>query len=274
MTSLASLTRPRTAGARTTRRPKRERSNRGAPPLWGLIPLVAALALWQLLGHGSKSFSGPPPSEWWTQLHDQWTTGTLKPAIVASFRTFILALAVATVLGTALGALVGRVRFVDRLLGPLLEFCRVMPAAAVVPLAVLFAGYTQSMKVSVVVFTAIWPILLQVRTGARSLDPQLFDVARAMHLGRFYTIRKIVMPALLPSIMLGIRVAAPTVLIIVLLVEIVTGVTGLGSLIEKAQQDYVAARVYGLVALAGVLALVVNGIVAAVEGYVLRYRQQ
>lgn len=253
---------------------KQSRRSGGVPPLRGILPLVIILGAWELLRRGQETVYTPPPSEWFSEVYGLWTAGNLQSALVGSFQTFILALVVATLLGTMLGALVGRVRAADRMLGPLLEFCRVMPAAAVVPLAVLFAGYTQSMKVAVVVFTAIWPILLQVRTAARSLDPLLFDVGKSMHLGRWGTLRKIVIPSLVPAVMLGIRVAAPTVLIIVLLVEIVTGIVGIGALIEKAQQDYVAARVYGLVTLTGVLALVVNSVVAAVESYALRYRQQ
>ena len=261
------------AAPKASTAPKKARRH-GVPPVRGLLPIVVVLAAWELLLHGKQTVYSPPPSEWWTQVKGQWTSGALGPALLASTRTFIVALVVATLLGTALGVLVGRVRLFDRLLGPFLEFCRVMPAAAIVPLAVLFAGYTQSMKVTVVVFTAIWPILLQVRSAARSLDPVLFDVGKAMHLGRFGTLRKIIAPSLVPSIMLGVRVAAPTVLIIVLLVEIVTGVTGIGAMIEKAQQDYVAALVYGLVTLAGILALIVNGVVSALEGYLLRYRPQ
>lgn len=256
---------------RVRKRGRIQRRTNGTP-LRGLLPLVAVLVAWQLAGQGRHWIFAPVPSMWWQELRRQWEVGTLGPALAASFETFVLALAAATVIGTVLGLLVGRFRFADRLLGPLLEFCRVMPAAAVVPVAVLFAGYTQSMKVTVVVFTAIWPVLLQVRASARALDPQIFDVARALHLGRTATLRKVVAPSILPGVLLGIRVAAPTVLIIVLLVEIVTGVTGLGAMIEKAQQDYVAARVYGLVALAGVLALIVNAVIGLVEGRLLRYR--
>lgn len=257
--------------------PKTARSRprpRKVPPLRGLVPLVGVMLIWEVVKHEEWTVYGPPPSQWLAAVTLLWQKHLLQSALIATFQTFALSLLVATVTGTVLGALVGRIRFADRLLGPLLEYCRVMPAAAVVPLAVLFAGYTQSMKVSVVVFTAIWPILLQVRSAARGLDPILFDVGKALHLGRLGTLRKILVPSIVPAVLLGVRVAAPTVLIIVLLVEIVTGITGVGSLIEQAQQDYVSARVYGLVTMAGVLALLVNGAVASVEGYLLRYRPQ
>lgn len=252
---------------------RRRRSSRGAavPPLRGLLPLAIALVAWQLLQHGSSAYF-PRPSLWWDALVEQARSGALRPAVVASLKSFVLALVIATTLGSAVGMLIGFSRRLDRMLGPLLDFCRFLPAAAVVPIAVLFAGYTENMKLFVVVFAAIWPILLQVRAAVRTLSPLLLDVARSLHLGRRNTLTKVLLPSLLPSILLGVRVAAPLVLIVVLLVEIVTQVTGLGSLISNAQRSFDAATAYGLLAIAGVLGIAINMIVAAVEAHLLRYR--
>jgi ABC-type nitrate/sulfonate/bicarbonate transport system permease component len=187
-------------------------------------------------------------------------------------KTFVYSLALSALLGTALGIVIGRVRVVDRVLSPFLNFCRVMPAATVVPLAVLFAGYTENMKVAVVVFIGIWPVLLQVRHATRTLNPILLDMARSLRLDLPSTARKVLFPSLLPAILLGVRVAAPTVLIIVLLVEIMTAVPGVGALISRSQQNFDSAAAYGLVCVAGILALLVNALIAMLEGYLLRYR--
>lgn len=244
---------------------------RGIPPLRGLIVLAIVLVLWELLMHGKRSVFAPAPSQWWVATKILWNQGKLGPALIATFKTFFLALILAIIIGSIFGSLLGRQRFLDRMFGPLLEFCRVMPAAAIVPLAVLFAGYSQTMKVAVVIFAAIWPILLQVRSAARSLDPTIFDVGKVMHLSRWATFGKILFPSISSAILLGIRVAAPTVLIIVLLVELVTGITGVGSLIEQAQQNYQAAQAYGLLAMVGVIAVGINAVVAGIEAYALRY---
>ena len=149
-----------------------------------------------------------------------------------------------------------------------------MPAATVVPLAVLFAGYTENMKVSVVVFIAIWPILLQVYQATRTLNPILLDIAGSLRLGRVATARKVLFPSLIPAILLGLRVAAPTVLVIVLLVEIMTSVPGVGALISRSQQNFDSAAAYGLVCVAGVLGLLVNAVISMLEGHLLRYRPE
>ena len=248
-----------------------EHARRGVPPLRGLLPLVAALVAWQLIVRGQSAYY-PRPSLWWDRTAQLWNAGLLEPAIVATVKTFLYSLALATAIGTLLGILIGRVHAIDRVLGPFLNFCRVMPAATIVPLAVLFAGYTENMKVAVVVFIGIWPILLQVRLGTRTLNRILLDTARSLRLGRIATVRKVLFPSLLPSILLGVRVAAPTVLIIVLLVEIMTAVPGVGALISRSQQNFDSAAAYGLVCIAGILGLLVNAMIAMLEGYLLRYR--
>jgi ABC-type nitrate/sulfonate/bicarbonate transport system permease component len=186
-------------------------------------------------------------------------------------QTFLIALLAASIVGIVLGAAVGRAPALDRLLGPFLEYCRVMPPAAIIPIAVLTLGYTERMKTIVVVFAAMWPILLQVRAGARSLDAVLVDTGRSLHLGRIGTVRKIVAPSLVPSALVGIRLATPTVLIIVILVEIITRVDGLGGLIAQSQQAFNSAAVFGLLALTALLALTVNNAVAMLEERLVRY---
>jgi ABC-type nitrate/sulfonate/bicarbonate transport system permease component len=124
----------------------------------------------------------------------------------------------------------------------------------------------------VVVLSAVWPILLQVRATAKGLDPILFDVARVLRLKRSQTFTRILLPSLTPAILQGLRLATPIILIIVLLVEIVTRINGLGGQIQQATENYQSAAVYGLLVVTGLLVLVMNFIVGALEGWLLRYR--
>jgi ABC-type nitrate/sulfonate/bicarbonate transport system permease component len=241
------------------------------PPLRGLLPLGLLLAVWQLVGsEGSPYF--PVPSTWARGLTRLWENGTLLPAAAATLSTFVVGLLAATVLGALLGIVVGASRTVDRALGPTLEFLRAMPPAAMVPIAVLLIGYDGRMKVAVVTLATLWPVLLNTRAGVRSLDPVLLDTARCLHLNRFDSTRKCILPALLPSILLGVRSAAPVALVITLLVELLTQVKGIGALIGISQRNYQSAQVYGLLLVAGLFSLVVNGIVSVVESSTFRHR--
>lgn len=248
--------------------PRRARS---FPPLRGLLPLALLLGAWQLMGSGSSPYF-PPPSTWARGLQRLWENGTLRPAAGETLVTFALSLGLATVVGSGLGLAVGASRRLDRAFGPTLEFARAMPPAAMVPIAALLIGYGEAMKVAVVTLAAVWPILLNARAGVRGLDPVLVDTARSLHLGWFDTGCKCMAPALAPAVLLGVRVAAPVALVITLLVEILTRVGGLGELIAISQRNYLSGQVYGLILVAGLFSLLVNGVVALLEGALLRHR--
>lgn len=257
---------------RVRRAERRVEARRSAfPPLRGLLPLAALLGVWEVRASEDSPYF-PPPSTWMRGLGDLWGNGTLWPAVLQTLSTFAVALGVATALGTLLGLVVGASRTADRVLGPTLEFARAMPPAAVVPVATLLIGFDSTMKVAVVTFAAVWSILLNTRSGVRSIDPVLLDTARCLRLKPFDRSRKCVFPALLPSIFLGVRVAAPVTLVITLLVEIVTRVDGIGALIATAQRNYLAGQVYGLILVAGLFSFLVNGVVSAIQAFTFRNR--
>jgi ABC-type nitrate/sulfonate/bicarbonate transport system permease component len=254
------------------RDPRPGRGRGGTAPLRGLLPLVVLLGVWQLIGLAHQSVFFPPPSQWISQTATLASGGGLWTAVRQTLVTFVLSLIIATVIGTALGLLIGRSPLLERLLSPLLEFFRFLPGVTLVPLAVLFVGYTQSMELYVVVFGAIWPVLLQVRLAAREIDPVLLDVRRALRLSRFDAFRKIMLPAVAPGIMLGVVIAAPLTLVLALVVEVSTQVSGIGKLLETAQQSFLAAEVFGLIVIVGVIALVINVLLSLISARLFRYR--
>ena len=243
--------------------------SRGGTPVRGLLPLVVLLVSWQLAGDPASPYF-PPPSTWVDGVRPLVAADKLAPAIGQTSLTFLVGLAIATVLGAVIGTLVGASRPVDRALSPSLEFLRALPAASLVPVAALVLGYTAQMKLVVVVLPAMWPILLTCRSARRSLSPVLLDTPRTLGLSTWDRLTKVLAPALLPAVLLGVRVAAPLALIITLLVEIVTRVNGLGAVLGAAQSNFLSAQVYGLLTIAGVLGFVVNWVVTRAETAVSR----
>jgi len=242
------------------------------PPLRGLLPLILVLLCWQLSAARLSPYF-PPPTEWARALVELARDGLLLPAATATVVTFCLGLTAATVLGTLFGMAVGASSTVDRALRPTLESARAMPPAAVVPIATLLLGFTATMKVVVVTSAAIWSILLNTRSGVRQLHPVLLDMSRSLRLNRRDQVRKVILPALWPSIFLGVRVAAPVALVITLLVEILTQVDGIGALIALSQRNYKFAQGYALILVAGLFSLLVNALVSTLQAYVvMRHR--
>jgi ABC-type nitrate/sulfonate/bicarbonate transport system permease component len=190
--------------------------------------------------------------------------------LAASLRTFGVALLLATVVGGALGVLVGASPRIRRAVGPILEFLRTIPPPAVVPVAVLLLGYDESMKLLVVTLAAVWPILLNTSSAVAHIDPLLDDVARSLRLPASHRLWKIVVPNAVPGLLLGVRIALPLAIIVTLLVEMLILSPGVGSLVMTAQRSFQSARVFGLLVLIGLLGFALNGAFVVVEGLIMR----
>jgi ABC-type nitrate/sulfonate/bicarbonate transport system permease component len=239
------------------------------PPLRGLLPLVLLLVAWQLLQSGPSPYF-PAPSEWWHAGARLFSRGNLVSAFVGTTVTFLIGLALAIALGTVLGIAIGVWSVTARALGPLLEFLRAIPPPATVPVLGLLMGYSEPMKLAVVVLSALWPILLNTTAAVRGIDPLLLDVARSFRLSPLERLRRIVVPAILPGLLLGIRVAIPLAVVVTLLVEMLTSLPGIGAAMIRAQRNFQSAEVYALLILVGLFGFVVNDLFAIIESIVLR----
>jgi ABC-type nitrate/sulfonate/bicarbonate transport system permease component len=244
---------------------------RRLPPLRGLLPLVLFLACWEAFGPAQSPYF-PPPSTWWASVVELGQRGRLIPAVGATLLSFAYGLGAAAMAGGMLGVLIGISRHASRALGPLLEFCRALPPPVVVPVAILLFGYGQNLKLFVIAWAAAWPVLLNTASATSLIHPLLVDVGRTFRLDTSTAIAKIIAPAALPGFLLGVRVAVPLAIIITLLVEMLTLVPGIGSLIVRAQREYQSAQVYGLLVLVGALGFLLNNGFALLEGFILRHR--
>jgi ABC-type nitrate/sulfonate/bicarbonate transport system permease component len=241
------------------------------PPLRGLLPLVAFLLVWQLVQPGPSPYF-PGPFEWWRATLRLAHRTDLVAAFLSTATTFLLGLALATVIGGVMGVLIGVSAFINRALHPLLEFMRAIPPPATVPVAALLIGYNEAMKLVVIVLAALWPILLNTSAAVRQIDPLLLDVARTFRLRRGDIIRRITVPAVVPALLLGIRVAIPLTIILALLVEMLTSLPGIGALMIQAQRNFQSSEVYALLVLIGLFGLVVNDAFVVIETVILRSR--
>jgi ABC-type nitrate/sulfonate/bicarbonate transport system permease component len=179
-------------------------------------------------------------------------------------------MALAIVIGALVGILIGVSGSAARSLGPLLEFMRAIPPPATVPVAALLIGYNETMKLTVVTLSALWPILLNTTAAARGIDPLLIDVARSFRLSALDRVRRVVAPAIVPALMLGIRIALPLALVVALLVEMLTSLPGIGALMIRSQRNFQSAEVYAMLVLVGLFGFVVNDVFAVIETLVLR----
>jgi ABC-type nitrate/sulfonate/bicarbonate transport system permease component len=238
------------------------------PPAVGLLPLVAALVLWQCIAP-DQSPSFPPPSNWWTAIRGLIADGSLGPAVLATLENFAAGLLAACALGFTLGLLIGVLPGLHRWTGMLLEYLRALPPPVVVPIAILMLGFSPSMQIGVIAYTTAWPILLNTVAGVAGIRDLLIDVGRSMRMPWTTRMIKIVIPAMLPAFFLGVRIAISLAIVVTLLVEMFTGLPGIGLLMVTGQRNFNSSQVFGLLAVVGLLAFGLTLAFNLVEGLIL-----
>lgn len=236
--------------------------------LRGLIPIAALLGLWQLVGSPSST-TAPTPSSWWTAFESIERSGAFWPALEKTMLLYVEGLVAAIILGVVLGLALGASRTLTRALGPLLEFLRATPAAAIVPGAILLFHANNRTDVGIVVYGSIWPILLNTAAARAAIPPLRLDVAHALRLTRWDRMRKVVLPSVLPEIVVGVRVAAPICLIITLLVDFLLATGGIGYLLVQYQQSFVASNAFAMLAVIGIIGITLNLVIGSAEKLVL-----
>ena len=141
------------------------------------------------------------------------------------------------------------------LLEPLVEILRPVPKSALVPVLFLFLGIGKTTMITVVVLAALFPVLISTFQGVRGLDPVLLETARTFQVSRMRTIFSIILPASLPMILAGMRVALGLGLVLVILAEMLAGEDGIGFRILDLQRAFqirdMFAWIFVLVALGG-----------------------
>jgi sulfonate transport system permease protein len=171
-----------------------------------------------------------------------------------------------------IGAAIGSSRLARDLLEPTLEFVRPLPASAVIPVAILFLGLSNTMSLAVIAFGAIWPVLLASVHGFSSVQPELRQVSDVLGFNRAAFIWKIALPSALPDIVAGLRVSLAISLILAVVTEMQASLPGLGWDIFYAQRVYRSADLYAGLILLGALGFMGNLLLMQIERRALRWR--
>lgn len=239
-----------------------------APVGRGLLPWLlpaTLLVLWEYGGRTSESIYLPPLSEVLTRLREDWMWDRAQTDLLPSLRRFALGYLAGAVLGVGLGLAIGSSRRVAEYTTPTMEFLRALPAVAVLPIAVLLFGLGDTMRISIIAFGVMFPVLVNTIAGARSCRQERIDVARMFGLGRLAVVRRVVLPSATPMISAGLRVGLPIALIMMVVSELVGGQNGIGFYLTQAQSLFNIAGMFSALLILGVLGNVINLAYAFVE---------
>ncbi|MCO8271458.1 ABC transporter permease [Actinoplanes sp. TRM 88003] len=232
---------------------------------------VVLFAAWYLLSAGSESFYAPPLSKILESFGKTWTLDRLTADVVPSLLRLGAGYLLAAVIGVALGITIGLNRWVRATLEPVLEFFRAVPPPVLVPVIMLFAGIGDGMKVIVIVFGCVWPVLLNTVEGVRAVDSVQIDTARAYGISGPARIGRVILPAASPQIAAGLRQALSIAIILMVISEMFAASNGLGFTIVQFQRSFAIPEMWSGIILLGLLGFGLSLLFRLAEGRALRW---
>jgi ABC-type nitrate/sulfonate/bicarbonate transport system permease component len=240
----------------------------------GFVLIIALLCVWELAARMEwvDTVSVPRASVVLLAWFESLSSGELFVQLLPSLRRVFVSFFLAAAIAVPVGLLMGSSRFVYRLLEPLTEVLRPIPSSAYIPVAILFLGIGDQMKVFVVTLACFFPILLNSYGGVLSVDPVLVDTGRTLGISRTKTLWQIVFPAALPNILTGMRISLGISLIVVVIAEMIAGNSGIGYYILDMQRSFRIPEMFVGIFTLGLVGYALNTIFIKTENHLLRWR--
>jgi len=235
--------------------------------------LIGFLALWQ--AGSSLGWINPtvfPPLD--KIIAATWTGiigGALLDDIVISLQRAGLAFAAAVALGIPLGLLMGQSRAVERALDPILQFFRQTSALALYPVFILLLGLGEASKVFVIFWATLFPILLATIGGVKEVDHKLIEMATTFGASCTTVFRRVILPAAVPSIFVGLRLSATTALLLLIAAEMIGANKGLGFQVMNAQYNFQIPQMFAAILLLALLGLTANLVLVSLQRRLCRW---
>lgn len=217
---------------RRTRRSNRPTSESRLVKLGYLLGSVAfGLAVWQALAWRMGPTLVSSPAETWEAAVALAKDGTLAESCLVSLRRIMIGWSAGLLVGAPLGILMGRVKIIRNLIDPYIEFFRFIPPIAFITLAIAWFGIGETSKVILIFYTSVFIITINTIAGVLSINESKLLAAASLGASRRQTLTAVVLPATIPHLVTGSRLALGNSFLTIVSAEIVAAQTGLGSLI-------------------------------------------
>ncbi|MBZ8133737.1 ABC transporter permease [Afifella sp. IM 167] len=225
------------------------------------IPIVVLMAVWELVARlsGMPPALLPPVSDIFAAIFRLAREGLLFDDIFASLRRLFESVFIGAVLGTVVGVLMGYFRLCERLLAAPLNFLLAIPGTAMFPLSMIWFGLTEMAIISILIYEVALTATLNTWTGVKSVDSSLIKAGRAFGSGGISLFWRVLIPAALPSIIAGYRLAFSRCWRILIVAEMLVSVSaGLGYRIYWGREYFNSDVVYGGLLVVGMVGLLIE----------------
>jgi ABC-type nitrate/sulfonate/bicarbonate transport system permease component len=241
----------------------------------GVAVLLALGLLWEAAGRGAwvHKILLPPLSAVLGTLYDIVASGEIVRHLAVSLWRAAAGYAAAAIAGIGLGIAMGYWRRAYEAAEITIELLRAIPPPAVIPLAMVFLGIGDALKVFVIFFACLFPILVNTIDGVRGADPVLIRTARTFRLSPLRTVWKVILPVAAPYIMTGLRIATAIALILTVISEMIGATSGIGYFILGSQRTLHITQMYAGIVVLALTGYAINRVFVAIDERVMAWHK-
>jgi NitT/TauT family transport system permease protein len=253
-----------------------EAQGRRPLPRWVITTasICCALILWEIFGRDINPVFGSYPSAIAVAFWQLLQSGQLGSALIESLQPFAVGYLLAIAIGVPVGLIIGRFRWAEAAFGIYITAGYAMPLVALVPLLVLWLGLGFAVKAAVVFLMALFPICINTWLGVTAVPKTLIEVGKSFVAPQLVILRRIVLPATLPYIMAGVRLAVGRAVVAMVIAEFFTTISGLGAVIINSANNFDTATMFVPIIILMVMAIGLNSLIGWVEGKVAPWQAE
>jgi len=240
-------------------------------PFW--ISLTAGIAVWEIAGRSTSAAFMVPFSETLVRFWQLVMGGEFLTQLLDSGQLFLTGFMLALFVGMPLGMLLARVPALRIGIEPYIMILYATPMVALIPFILSMMGFGFVPKVLVVFLFAVFPVLYNTVEGARSIKPELIEVAKSFRSSEWSLWREVMLPYTLPYTMTGVRQAIGRALVGMVAAEFFLSSTGLGQLIMSASQNFDTGGVFASILIIGLIGVGLMRLGLKIEQHFARWRQ-
>jgi ABC-type nitrate/sulfonate/bicarbonate transport system permease component len=221
----------------------------------------------------SETFYYPPLSDVFERFADNWLFERVGSDVWPSLRRMMIGYWLAVFVAVVVGIVLGGSRTLRRATSPIVEFLRSIPPPALLPFAIVVIGVGDDMKIFIIAFVCLWPVLLNTIDGINGIDPTLRDIARVYGVSGRDRLLRMTLPAASPQIFAGMRLGLSLAIILMVISEMVASTNGIGFFVLQSQRSFAIPEMWSGILLLGILGYVLNLAFVIIERRVLAWHR-
>ena len=233
--------------------------------------IVVVFAIWWIATANSTNVFIPSLESILVSLGRDLSNGVIASGAAYSLGNLAAGLLIAVAVGIIGGLILGETKRLREIVDPVIHFFRSVPQAALVPLIIGAFGIGQGPKIYTIAFACMWPVLLNTIDGVLGVEPTIRKFSKVYRIPRGLHFRKVVLPAALPQIVAGVRVALPIGITVMVVSELFAANKGLGFYILNSSATFMVPETWAGALLVGVIGYILSLLFVVLERRILSW---